>query len=392
MIKIAILGLGVVGGGVADILESNKKILSAKLGGNGEPLVRIKYVLDKRTSVGHGLDGCVTMDYEKILNDDEVSVIVETLGGIHPAYDFTKAALEHGKHVVTSNKAVVSACGDELVRIARENSVAYLFEASVGGGIPIIRPLMSCLAANDINRICGILNGTTNFILTEMETKGLSFEEALEKAQKLGYAEADPTADVSGADTARKICILANIAYNMFITHKDISYKGITDITRDDIILASMLGYRIKLIGYAAGKGSAVDVFTAPMLVSAGTQLAITDGEFNCISVEGNAVGEITFTGKGAGSLPTASAIVADILDAVTSAPRYPWSCAERGAAPANSDGQYNMFYRFSDGILAEKTAAEYGVRAVSHNGKYAFILPAGAEKQDASLSVRVME
>ncbi|HPE95154.1 MAG TPA: homoserine dehydrogenase [Bacillota bacterium] len=392
MIKIAILGLGVVGGGVADILEKNSKVLSTKLGGSGEPLIGIKYVLDKRASVGHGLDDCITMDFEKILNDDEVSVVVETMGGIHPAYDFSKAALEHGKHVVTSNKAVVSACGDELVRIARENSVAYLFEASVGGGIPIIRPLMSCLAANDINRICGILNGTTNFILTEMETKDLSFEEALKKAQKLGYAEADPTADIGGADTARKICILANIAYNMFITHEDISYEGITGITHDDILLASMLGYRIKLIGYAAGEGDTADVFTAPMLVRVGTQLAITEGEFNCINVEGNAVGEITFTGKGAGSLPTASAIVADVLDAVTCAPRYPWSCTKRGSALTASSESYSNYYRTTDSAAAEKAASEHGVRTVAHNGAYAFILPAGVPVQNADLKLRILE
>lgn len=379
MIKIAVLGMGTVGGGVADIIDGNSRSISKKLGGSGEKLIEIKYVLDRRTNVGHGCDGLVTDDIDKILNDDEVSVVVETMGGVHPAYEFTKRSLERGKSVVTSNKAVVAACGAELLGIARENGVAYLFEASVGGGIPVIRPLMNCLAANEIISIYGILNGTTNYILTEMERCGVTFEAALEDAKRLGYAEADPTADISGADTARKICILADVAFGMYITHEDICYRGIESVVPADIKCASMLGYRIKLLGAARRCENGAEVFVEPMLVPAHSPLALVDNVYNAVSVEGNAVGDIMFSGRGAGAMPTASAVVADIIDAVTCSPKYPDFDPEGGkVVPAGLDGP--VFVRVKVGDEGRRFADKLGAEVVTDDDSIAFVI------SDASL------
>lgn len=378
MIKIAILGLGVVGGGVADILESEKKLIAKHFGADCEKFIDVKYVLDLRDSVGHGLDDKLTKNIDDILNDDEVSIVVETMGGLHPAYEFSLAALKKGKSVVTSNKAVVSAYGVELLGCAAEMGVAYLFEASVGGGIPIIRPLTTCLCGEKILSVSGILNGTTNYILSQMEKCGVSFEEALKDAQAKGYAEKDPTADVSGADTCRKICILANLAYDIYITHEDICYNGIENIEMEDIECAALLGKKIKLLGVAKRNGDNIDAFVSPMLVGTDSPLSMVNDVFNAILVEGANVGELMFYGKGAGSLPTATAVVSDIIEAAMCPARHVvW---EKGSKDmlSSEDGIISALYvRVAGNGIADELLAHFGeCKIVEHGGNTAILLP----------------
>ena len=321
MISIALLGFGCVGGGTAEVLTENKRIIEERLGCE----YQIKYILDLRDFPDSPFGSLVVHDFNTILEDEEVSIVAEMMGGSHPAYDFTKACLEAGKNVVTSNKEVVAKFGVELGKIAAENGVRYMFEASVGGGIPVIRPMMTDLASNKINKINGILNGTTNYILTSMKHDGKSFDEALKEAQRLGYAEADPTADVGGFDTARKIVILASIASGKLVSTENIDIEGITKITLNDVALAEKLGYEIKLIGHAEIDGDKTLAFVSPMAVSTTNPLGRIDGVFNGILVNANMVGEVMFYGPGAGKLPTASAVVADIVDII----------AKRDFAPA---------------------------------------------------------
>jgi homoserine dehydrogenase len=260
----------------------------------------------------------ITHNFNDILNDPEVGVVAEMMGGSHPAYDFTKACLEAGKHVVTSNKEVVSTFGVELCAIAREHGVRYLFEASVGGGIPVIRPMINDLSSNRIHKISGILNGTTNYILTSMRDQGASFEDALKEAQKLGYAEANPSADVDGIDAARKIVILAALASGKLADPKTIPTEGITKITLTDTHIAQAFGYTVKLIGHATvSDDGKLTAFVSPRMVPACNPLSRIDGVFNGILVQANMVGEVMFYGPGAGKLPTASAVVADIIDII---------------------------------------------------------------------------
>lgn len=313
MINIAILGFGVVGSGTAEVLTENKAIIEERLGCE----YRIKYILDLRDFPESPFASLITHDFNTILNDPEVSVVAEMMGGSHPAYDFTKACLEAGKNVVTSNKEVVSTFGVELCRIANENGVRYLFEASVGGGIPIIRPLINDLSSNKINKINGILNGTTNYILTSMRDKGATFDDALATAQKLGYAEANPAADVEGTDAARKIVILAALASGKLIDPKTLFTVGITSITLTDTKIAQAFNSTIKLIGHATLKDGKIFALVSPRIVPLYNPLSRIDDVFNGILVDANMVGEVMFYGPGAGKLPTASAVVADIIDII---------------------------------------------------------------------------
>ena len=309
MRSIAILGFGVVGGGVYEVLRNH-------------PEVDIKYILDLRKFPGHPLEDRVTTDLDAILADPAVEVVVETLGGVDIAFKFSKAALLAGKSVVTSNKAVVDAHGKELEELALAQGVSYLYEASVGGGIPIIRPLRDCFTADKITKISGILNGTTNYILTRMGETGCTMEAALKEAQALGYAEQDPTADVEGYDTARKICILAGLAFGKHIPYTSIPHlEGITSVTDRDIKEAKEQGYTIKLLGSAELLENQVRILVAPHLVPAGNLLSAVSAVFNAVSVTGEAVGETVFYGRGAGSLPTASAVACDILEALSKKP-----------------------------------------------------------------------
>ena len=315
MAKVAIMGYGTVGSGVYDIIKTNSDKLSRSA--NGES-VDIKYILDIRDFDDHPENELFTKEFNDILNDDEVSVVAEVMGGLHPAYEFTKSLLEAGKSVVTSNKELVATYGTELLEIARGKNVNYFFEASVGGGIPIIRPMHQCLTANNILKIAGILNGTTNYILDQMIRKGKTFETALKDAQNNGFAERNPAADIEGHDACRKIAILASLASGKMIDYNDIDTDGITNITLDDVKYAAAMDSVIKLIGYAQfDENGKVYSIVSPMVIKNSSPLAGVDGVFNAIMVTGDCVGDVMFYGKGAGKLPTASAVVADVVDAV---------------------------------------------------------------------------
>lgn len=311
MIKIAILGFGTIGQGLAEVIAVNNKKIAESCGG-----LEIKYILDLRDFPGHPLADRVVHDFSVIVNDPEVKIVAEMMGGSHPAYDFSLAALQAGKGVVTSNKEVVANFGPELLAAAKENGTRYLFEASVGGGIPIIRAMTESLAGNEICEINGILNGTTNYILTQMEQKGQSMEEALADAQRLGYAEADPTADIDGIDACRKICILSALAFGELIPSESVSTTGIRAVTKEDIADAKKNGSVIKLIARAAKlPDGRISIGVAPTAVRADSPLAGVSDVFNAVLVRGNTLGDVMFYGKGAGSLPTASAVLADIID-----------------------------------------------------------------------------
>lgn len=315
MAKVAIMGYGTVGSGVYDIIKTNSDKLSRSA--NGES-VDIKYILDIRDFDDHPEKELFTKEFNDILNDDEVSVVAEVMGGLHPAYEFTKSLLEAGKSVVTSNKELVATYGTELLEIARGKNVNYFFEASVGGGIPIVRPMHQCLTANNILKIAGILNGTTNYILDQMIRKGKTFETALKDAQNNGFAERNPAADIEGHDACRKIAILASLASGKMIDYNDIDTDGITNITLDDVKYAAAMDSVIKLIGYAQfDENGKVYSIVSPMVIKNSSPLAGVDGVFNAIMVTGDCVGDVMFYGKGAGKLPTASAVVADVVDAV---------------------------------------------------------------------------
>lgn len=314
MAKIAILGLGTVGSGVAEVLTKNAASIARKA---GEP-VEIKYILGRHDYPDSPFRDLVVKDFSIIENDPEVSVVAEVIGGTGAARDYTIRALKAGKSVVTSNKEVVAEHGDEFFAIAREKNLNYLYEASVGGGIPIIRPLGSCLAANEITEIYGILNGTTNYILTKMIKEGLSFDTALAQAQEKGYAEADPTADVEGFDACRKICILASLSFGRHIYPAQVPTQGITGVTAQDVTLAEAANMKIKLLGRAVQlENGQVAAYVAPHLIAQDQQLAGVEDVFNGIVVRGDAIGDVMFYGRGAGKLPTASAVSADIIDAV---------------------------------------------------------------------------
>ncbi len=312
MISVAIMGHGVVGSGVDEIIRTHKDRLFSAI---GEEL-DVKYILDLRDFPDSPHADKFTKNFEDILSDVEVRVVAEAMGGLTPAYDYTKRLLKAGKSVVTSNKELVAQHGAELLQIAKDNNANYLFEASVGGGIPIIRPLSKCLAANEVDEIAGILNGTTNFILTKMISEGMGFDDALKLAQELGYAEKDPTADVEGHDACRKICILASLAYGKHVYPDNVHTEGITKITLEDVKYAENWGGVIKLIGRCKVEDDGkMDIGVAPMFVPSTSQLANINDVFNGIMVRGDCTGDVVFYGKGAGKLPTASAVVADIID-----------------------------------------------------------------------------
>ncbi|MBQ9360241.1 MAG: homoserine dehydrogenase [Lachnospiraceae bacterium] len=312
MIKAAILGYGTVGSGVYNVIKSNSYLVNERAGQE----IEIKYVLDLRDFPGDPVESVLTHDFEDIINDDEVKIVIEVMGGINPAFDFTMRCLEEGKNVCTSNKELVAEHGLELMHTARENDVNYFFEASCGGGIPIIRALNDCLTADDIDEITGILNGTTNYILTEMTENGASFSKVLKEAQKMGYAERDPSADIDAHDPARKIAILSSIVFGSSVDYKDIYTEGIRQITAEDIKYATTLGYAIKLLAEAKRTEDGVRAYVAPFLVEPSHPLYAINGVMNAVYVHGNMLGDAVFTGAGAGSLPTASAVVADVIDA----------------------------------------------------------------------------
>ena len=355
--KAAILGYGVVGSGVGKILLENADIIQEKL----EESIEIKYVLDLRDFPGDVLEEKLTKNFEDIVNDPEVMLVCEAMGGTKPAYEFTKRLLEAGKHVVSSNKELVATYGYELLQAAAAHNVNYLFEASVGGGVPILRPLWQCLAANRIERFYGILNGTTNFILTKMYNEDMPFEEALALAQKLGYAEKDPTADIQGADVCRKTCILASISFGKHIDPEQVQTEGIQNIQIRDVSYAKANGYEIKLLGYCQKlENGKIDAIVSPFFVPKGNQIATVSDVFNGIVIVGDMVDEVFFYGRGAGSLPTASACVGDMIDcAMHTTKRKNFGWGERDAAfvQPHAQCQSTYFVRGEGDINAVKEA-----------------------------------
>lgn len=314
MVKIAILGHGVVGSGVAELFYKNKKNIEKRAGCEMD----IKYILDLRDFPDLPYSDKFTKNFDDIINDDEVSAVAECMGGVEPAFTFVKACLEKGKSVSTSNKELVAKKGDILLEVAKEHDCNFFFEASVGGAIPIIRPLHRCLAANDIDKVAGILNGTTNFILTKMYNDNMAFDDALKLAQELGYAEKDPTADVEGHDACRKICIISSLVFGKHVYPESVYTKGISEIQLCDVANADILGHSVKLIAsvrrLADGR---ILPCVMPMLVSHENIMAGVSDVFNSVLVYGDGIDKAMFYGRGAGKLPTASAVMGDVIEAV---------------------------------------------------------------------------
>ena len=380
MIGVAVLGFGTVGSGVYEVLKVNADSIARKA---GEEL-KVLSVLDLRDFPGNEVEKVLTHDYEDILNNDDIKIVAEVMGGVEPAFTFSKKALMKGKSVVTSNKAVVAAKGPELMKIAKENNANYLFEASCGGGIPIIRPLCVSLTADKINSVKGILNGTTNFILTKMTEEGSSFEDALKTAQKLGYAEADPTADVEGHDACRKIAILSSLAFGKTVDFEEIYTEGITKVTDKDIKYAKKINSVIKLIGSSNNLGDGISAKVAPFIISDRHPLASVNNAFNAIFVNGNMSGDTMYYGSGAGKLPTASAVTADIIDAAIHMGKnvpIDWDCDSKMKVYANDDVAVKGLVRaaYSDKAKAEDAVKEtFGVSEFicldGENDEFAFI------------------
>ena len=346
MISVAIMGHGTVGSGVAEILTTHKQKLFKAV---GEELY-VKHILDLREFPDSPLADRFTKNFEDIVNDIEVRVVVEVMGGTNPAYDFVKRCLHAGKSVVTSNKELVAKHGAELLAVAKENNANFLFEASVGGGIPIIRPLSQCLVANEVDEIAGILNGTTNFIFGKMINDNMDFSDALKLAQDLGYAERNPEADIEGHDACRKICILASLAFGKHIYPDNVYTNGISEITLDDVKYADSLNYVIKLIGdVKKTEDGKLDILVAPMLLSKDCILSDINDVFNVILVKGDCTGDVMFYGKGAGKLPTASAVVADVVDCakhLKARKRIFWTDSDGSQVASYKDSKTAMYIR----------------------------------------------
>lgn len=361
MAKIAVLGYGVVGSGTVEVFYKNKENLEKKAGTE----LDIKYILDIRDFEDSPYQDKFTKDFNVILNDPEVTVIAEVMGGLKFAYPYVKSALEAGKSVVTSNKELVAAKGAELLAIAKEKNVNFFFEASVGGGIPVIKPIHTCLEANEIDEIAGILNGTTNFILTKMIRDGMGFDEALKIAQDLGYAERDPSADVEGHDTCRKICILASLAFGRHVYPENVHTEGITKVTLEDVNYCDSCDCKIKLIGCAKREDNGeISIGVFPAVVKDDSQLAGVNDVFNAILVRGDATGDVVFYGKGAGKLPTASAVVSDIVSAAKhdkTSISLTWKDSEQSFIRGFDQFRCANYIRFA---ASDKAAAEAVIKA----------------------------
>lgn len=395
MISIALLGFGNIGGGTAEVLTENRAQIERYI---GSP-VNIKYILDRREFPNSPFGNLIVHDFNIILNDPEVKIVAEMMGGLHPAYDFTKACLEAGKSVVTPNKAVVAKFGAELLDTAAAHGVRYMFEASVGGGIPLIRPIINDLAANGIISISGILNGTTNYILTRMDNEGVDYTSVLKDAQALGYAESNPTDDVEGYDAARKIMILAALAFGRLADSDDIHCEGITGVSIDDIRTASAHGCAVKLIAHTEMAGGKLLAMVSPRFVRQASPLYAVRDVFNGILVEGDMIGKVMFYGAGAGRLPTASAVVADIADIaanIGSPPRkLHWEVVGNNALADFTSYSCPVCFIFEDCADSEKKlAAAFGdVGFIHENGRVSFISDAMtedmADKKTAACGVK---
>ncbi|MBQ2274992.1 MAG: homoserine dehydrogenase [Clostridia bacterium] len=375
MVDVAIIGHGVVGSGVAEIILNHKDLLTEK----AKNEINLKYILDIRDFENVPYADKFTKDFNDILNDDDVRVVIETAGGATFAYDYVKACLLKGKSVVTSNKELVAAKGAELLKIAMDNNINFLFEASVGGGIPVLRPIAQCLAANDLTEITGILNGTTNFILTKMIKDNMQFSDALSMAQRLGYAERDPSADIDGHDAARKICILASLAFGKHVYPDQIKTDGIRGMLLSDIALNSNMGYVTKLVGNAKVLGNGkITAAVSPAVIKKSDIISSTEDVFNIIKVRGDAIGDVAFYGRGAGKLPTASAVVADVLDCIKHlhARKYLfWDEGDKDYV-VNPDTVAFSYLVITDAKNSDAVKSEFAVSDVcEENGNVAFTL-----------------
>lgn len=375
MVDVAIIGHGVVGSGVAEIILNHKDLLTEK----AKNEINLKYILDIRDFENVPYADKFTKDFNDILNDDDVRVVIETAGGATFAYDYVKACLLKGKSVVTSNKELVAAKGAELLKIAMDNNINFLFEASVGGGIPVLRPIAQCLAANDLTEITGILNGTTNFILTKMIKDNMQFSDALSMAQRLGYAERDPSADIDGHDAARKICILASLAFGKHVYPDQIKTDGIRGMLLSDIALNSQMGYVTKLVGNAKVlENGKITAAVSPAVIKKSDIISSTEDVFNIIKVRGDAIGDVAFYGRGAGKLPTASAVVADVLDCVKHlhARKYLfWDEGDKDYV-VNPDTVAFSYLVITDAKNSDAVKSEFAVSDVyEENGNVAFTL-----------------
>ena len=393
MVNIAVLGYGTVGSGVVEVINTNHEIINKRAGEE----INIKYVLDLRDFPGDPVQQILPHDFNDILNDDEVKVVVEVMGGINPAYTFVKQCLAAGKSVATSNKELVASHGPELLAIAKENNVNFLFEASVGGGIPIIRPLNTSITADEVTEITGILNGTTNYILTKMDQEGASYDEVLKQAQELGYAERNPEADVEGGDACRKIAILTSIVYGKHLDYTKIHTEGITKISTEDFKYADALGVSIKLVGTTKKEGDTLYSFVAPMMLDENHPLSGIHDVFNGIFVHGNVVDDIMFYGRGAGKLPTASAVVSDVVDEVKHMGKNIMASWDAEPLPIGDfrDAVNRFFVRVSaDSITKEEVQKLFGdvtyVTAEGIDGELAFITSAMTEGSFADAIAKI--
>ncbi len=388
MVSVGIIGYGTVGSGVFEVLNTNMKSIKGKCGEE----IRVKRICDLREFPGDPAENLITHDFNDILNDEEISVVVETMGGLKPAYNFVKASIEAGKSVCTSNKELVAEYGASLIKLAEEHNVNFLFEASVGGGIPIIRPLNAALTADKILEIKGILNGTTNYILTKMSKEGSDYETALKEAQAMGYAERDPRADVEGFDTCRKIAILTSLAYGKQVNFEDISTEGITHITKEDMDYAKALSASIKLIGESRKDAGVVYARVAPAMVSTDHPLYSVNDVFNAIFVKGNVLDDVMFYGRGAGKLPTASAVVADIIDAVKNRGRHIVTIWSEEKLEIGDIKKYKQRFfvrvpKESKASVMERMPDCEEVKTEKVKGEFGFITPPISEAEFASLT-----
>lgn len=378
MINVAVMGYGTVGSGVVEVLRTNGELINER----AQDVINVKYVLDLRDFPGDPVEEILTHDFETIVNDAEVDIVVETMGGVEPAYTFVKRCLETGKNVATSNKALVAKHGAELLAIARDRSINFMFEASVGGGIPIIRALNSSLTADRIDEVTGILNGTTNYMLTKMFFESADYDEVLKEAQEKGYAERNPEADVEGHDACRKIAILTSLIAGQHVDFETIHTEGITKITTEDMKYAKTMDMAIKLLASSKREGESFSAIVAPMLLSKNHPLCNVNDVFNAIFVRGNMLGDAMFYGSGAGKLPTASAVVADVVDAAKHLHRTVvtrWESNTLELVP-NADAKRRFFVRIhgEESVLKSRVDEVFGqvefVKADDVEGEFAVI------------------
>lgn len=382
MVKAAVLGYGTVGSGVVEVIETNKAVIEQRIGDRLE----IKYVLDLRDFPGDPIQEKVVHDYEVIVQDPEINIVVEVMGGVEPAYTFVKKALLAGRSVATSNKALVAKHGAELLAIAKEHSCNFFFEASVGGGIPIIRPMNTSLTADVLEEITGILNGTTNYILTKMADEGLGFDEVLKEAQEKGFAERDPEADVEGHDAGRKIAILSSLALGRQVDFEDVYMEGITKITAEDFVYAKKLGRAVKLLATSRMTDGEVYAMVAPFLIPKSHPLYSVNGVFNAIFVRGNMLGDAMFYGSGAGKLPTASAVVGDVVEAAKKLGQnepVTWEAQKQELSDIRT-AKRQFLARFSEsGCTREKVEQTFGggeLVEAGVKGEFGFVTPLMSE------------